>query len=355
MVEEKLAAVFRAMKKEAASTKKDGEMEFKLRVVDLLEHFARCLPRVATLQPAPFPPAGEDDNRAILFEVLPALLEKLKKTQHTKSVQMLNQKLTRIVTNCICEIRECPALTGHEQGVNAALRKLFHFAARGNPTEYMLELVERCVASLIRLLNRDSLLDMDLVREGFVEVLHFAGTKKHLAALNVEKFLLEIWKRCPETGLKLLPALAEASTDKRWSQVSRVRVLNAMADLVMKHGKLGLIKDAELAVPAVQSVERVLLAWLRYEVVAEGEKVKPTKVAVLATSLGHLRGCIRVLLDPRVTGSRYTLQTVFETLPNRSDVIECLNKLLARYPALKGAAKVQKEVQGTSTCHRESC
>ena len=66
---------------------------------------------------------------------------------------------------------------------------------------------------------------------------------------------------------------------------------------------------------------------------------------VLATSLGHLRGSIRVLLDPRVTGSRYSLLTVFETLPHRSDVIECLNKLLARYPTLKGAAKVQKELQ----------
>lgn len=344
MVDQKLAAVFRALRDESVGKKAAGrnDVEFKLRVVDLLEHFARALPRIATLDPPPFASGAEDDNSAVVFVVLPQLVEKLRVTQHSKALATLNHKLTRVVVQTLCGLREWPRVAAHAVAVNAALRQLLALVARGNPSAYLLSVVERAVPFLIKVLSREGVLDMDSLRAGFIQVVAFAATKKHLAALNIERFLLDIWKRSPEAGLRVLPELAEAASAAAWSQVARTRVLGAMASLVATHGKVCLLKDATLALPAVRSVERMLLAWLRFEATAPAD-AKPPKVAVLAGNLAHLISAARVLTDARVLGPRYTQATVCDAFEQRSQLAEALAKLRARHTTIANAPKVQAQ------------
>jgi hypothetical protein len=113
-VEASLGNIFRAMKEKKAQTKQTtSALDFKLRCVDLLENFVHSVSRMSSMDSLPFSSRVEGDNRSVVFTVLPQLIRKLKKIQHSSSLKPLNAKLRRVVMQEICDMRDYPTMAGH--------------------------------------------------------------------------------------------------------------------------------------------------------------------------------------------------------------------------------------------------
>ncbi len=326
-VEESLGNIFRAMKEKKANSgakKASAALDFKLRVVDLLENFVHSLSRMASMEALPLTSRAEGDNRSVVFAVLPLLLGKLKKTQHSAALKQLNDKLQRVVLKEVCEMREWPSMAGHARVLFRALRNVAAFATRGNPTKDFAALIQGALVVLIKVLSHERLLPPGLVVAELLKVARFCCTRKNLRFLTMDKFFAPMWKRVPETAVQLLPALAEAAGDKEWTQHARGAAVAGIIDFLLRGGKSHLLQEPGQVVGCVQSLERAVLAWLRFE----SGKSKPQ---ALAKTVGEVRTVyVELLGDPRL-GALEKSQ-LYNALPLRGEVAEVLTALMAKYP-----------------------
>ncbi len=340
-VEESLGNIFRAMKEKKAnsSTKKaTAALDFKLRVVDLLENFAHGVSRMASMDVLPLASRVEGDNRSVIFTVLPLLLGKLKKTQYSAALKPLNDKLSRVVLKEICDMREWPSMAGHARVLLKALKSVLAFATRGNPSQELVALIQGSAAILTKVLAKERLLPAAVAREEYVKVAHFVCTHKNLKFLTMERFLSPLWKRIPETAVTLFPLIAEASGSKEWTQHARLSTLMGLIDFVLRSGKSYLLQDPSQVVACVQSVERAFLAWLRYE----NGHTKSQTVANLVTQVRSV--FVDVLCEPRL-GAMEKSQ-LYNSLPLRNEVAESLNAVVGKYQhASKLATQAEKLIK----------
>jgi hypothetical protein len=314
----------RDKKANSGAKKASAALDYKLRVVDLLENFAHSVSRMASMESLPLNSRAEGDNRSVVFSVLPLLLGKLKKSQHSAALKQLNDKLYRVVLKEICEMREWPAMAGHARVLFKAFRNVAAFATRGNPTKEFAAVVQGSLVVLTRVLSQEKLLPSGLLAAELLKVARFCGTRKNLRFLTVDKFFAPMWKRMPETVVQLFPSLAEALGDKEWTQHARGATVAGMIDFLLRGGKSHLLQEPSQVAGCVQSLERAFLASLRFE----NGKIKPQ---ALAKTVGEVRTVyVDLLSDPRLGAVEKS--QLYNALPLRSEVAEALTAVMAKYP-----------------------
>lgn len=106
---------------------------------------------------------------------------------------------------------------------------------------------------------------LSAVCDEFAKPIEYCCTRKNLRFLTLDKFYLALFRRVPELGAALLSRLAEASGGSGWTQPARLANALLCSEFVLRAGKSHLIAHPATVLGCVHSLERALLAWLRYE------------------------------------------------------------------------------------------
>jgi hypothetical protein len=275
-IEESLGNIFRAMREKKNQSKKSSSaLDFKLRCVDLLENFVHCVSRMSSMDALPFEPRSIGDNRSVIFTLLPQLIAKIKKTQHSGSLKPLYDKLRRVVMK-VCTRKETTTTSDVWFFVFAAgnLRdsKLsFHVRSRPSAAEksscrhgvckHGKSDARICLCfgasnynsrqgkkrkspffgglfNFVQVLSRDNVMASSAICDTFQKPIEYCCTRKNLKFLSMDKFFLPVFRRVPDVGTALLPRVAEWSASASWTQPARLSAVLAGSDFVLRSGEL---------------------------------------------------------------------------------------------------------------------
>ncbi len=216
-----------------------------------------------------------------------------------------------------------PPMAGHGRMILKSLRAVMVYASSGNPTQEFAALLERTIAVLVKVLSRDNLIPLNVICETFLKPIEYCCTRKNLRFLSLDKFFLPIFRRVPDVGCALLARIAELSGGASWTQPARLAAAVTCAEFVLRAGKSHLIAHPNAVVGCIHSLERALLAWLRFE-------TGKTKLAAAVQAVTVIRTAIvETLCDPRLGKVEHS--QIYNYLPNRSEVAQALDAVVAKH------------------------
>ena len=331
-VDASLADVFRLLKgRDSKNERKKNamvSMEFKLRVVELLDIFASALGRMAAMDAdtLPLKSKADGDNRCVIFDMLPTILGALKTLQFSTQHQVLYQKLERVVLKSICDVQKWPSLADYKRRLVKDLKQVLSLI-QGNPTPAFVILVSRCASLLTKILTREQLLKTkDETSKLFARVISFCGTKKNLRHMDFEKFFGPFWLRVPEAGILMLPVMAESAASNTWLPRARTSCLALAVDFLKRSGKahfLAATDGSSSLIKSFHAIEQMFLALLRTE--KADPKMKPK---ALVTYIGEFRDLLtKTLCDSRMTSGQITPLNVYNQSQHRDEICKILREI----------------------------